>query len=135
MTKDKDLQDVFMKFHKKISAVLRKEAKKISLTMPQLETLRFVMEQKGSTMNDIAKHLGVTAPSATVMIEHLHKKKLVDRKFDSSDRRTVRVFPIDKDSKFFSLLIKFKARVFGEVFADLNDEDKKKLTVILKKLI
>ena len=133
--KDMDLQDVFMEFHKKISAEFRKEAKEISLTIPQLETLRFLVENKSSTMNDLAAYFKVKAPSATAMIEHLHKKGLVNRKVDPSDRRTVHVFPTAKAAKFFSFFTKIKVRVFDKVLAGLSVEDKKKLTVILKKLI
>jgi DNA-binding MarR family transcriptional regulator len=129
-----ELQDIFMKFHKKISVALRREAKDVALTIPQLEALRFVIEQKGSTMNDVAKHLGVTAPSATVMIEHLYDKKLIGRRINPSDRRTIHVFPTLKATKLFSSFMKIKIRVLNTMFANLNNEDRKKLVVILKKI-
>ena len=135
MIKDTELQDVFMKFHKKMSNALRKEAKSIPLTIPQLEALRFIIEQKGSNMRDIAAHLEVKAPSATTMIEHLHKKSLVNRRLDPADRRTVHVVPTAKALKFFSSFLKFKARVVGAMFAGLSENDGKQLTAILKKLI
>ncbi len=132
---DEELHDVFMEFYKRISIAFRKEAKNISLTIPQLETLRFVVEKKISTMNEIANHLGVTAPSATVMIEHLYKKKLIDRRLDAADRRTVRIISTNNASKIFSSFNRLKSKVFKTIFAGLEHEDRQKLITILKKLI
>jgi DNA-binding MarR family transcriptional regulator len=132
---DRELQYVFMQFHQKVTSAFRKEAKDMPFTIPQLEALRFVIEQKNPTMKDIASHLDVTAPSATAMIEQLSEKKLITRGFDSADRRTIHVFPTSKASKLFSLFAQIKARVFGEILSDLSSQDQKTLISILSKLI
>ena len=130
-----ELLEVFVRFHQKWIIALRKEAKNLPLTIPQIETLRFVIENEDSTMKDVAKHLYITAPSATAMIEHLFAKKLARRILDPADRRAVHIVPTPKAIELFSSLKKFKAKVFNDMLKGLSTEDKKILTKILTKII
>ncbi len=134
---DSELQDLFITLHQKLIVAFRKKMEDLEFTIPQMETLRFIFENKeeGPTMKDIAEYLSISAPSATSMIEQLAKKKLVIRKIDVGDRRTVRILSTPKALQIFSIFREIKANMFGDMLRKLRGDDKKQLTNILKKLI
>ncbi|MEI6042456.1 MAG: MarR family transcriptional regulator [bacterium] len=131
---ENELQDAFMKFHKKFVIGLRKEADNLHFTISQLEILRFVIENKNPTMKSIASHLDVTAPSATSLIETLYEKKLVNRKSDPKDRRGILISATPKTIKLFSMFKDIKVGIIREMLVPLTEEEKKQLTVILNKI-
>ncbi|MDD4989124.1 MAG: MarR family transcriptional regulator [Candidatus Pacebacteria bacterium] len=130
-----ELQDVFIAFHQKLIIAFRRKMEAMHFTFSQIETLRFIFEKKNPTMKNIADYLSISAPSATSMIESLANKKLITRKVDSKDRRTVRIVITPKASKLFTLFRGIKTKMFAEMLKNLNDNDKKQLTAILKKLV
>ena len=132
---DLELQDIFFMFHQKLIISFRKKMEDLKFTLPQMEALRFVLEKENPTMKDIATYLQISAPSATSMIEHLSDKKLITRRMNSKDRRTIHIFPTPKASKLFLLFKEVKGKMLSDMLKNLNDDDKKQLTIILKKLI
>lgn len=134
-TIDFELQDIFVTFHQRLVVSFRKKMEDLNFTLPQMEVLHFVLEKNKPTMKDIATHLSISAPSATSMIEHLSHKKLIRRKMDPKDRRTVHIFLTPKASKLFLSFIEMKSQIFGDMLKNLIDDEKKELATILKKLI
>jgi DNA-binding MarR family transcriptional regulator len=128
-------RDVFSAFHHKLIVSFRKKAECLDFTFPQIETLRFIVENKNPTMKDIAEYLRVSAPSATSAIEHLSHKKLVKRLVDKKDRRTVRITLTPKALKLFSVLKEVKNQVFSDMLKNLTHEEKEQLVHLIKKLI
>ena len=59
------------------------------LTIPQMNTLRMIKKQASTSIKDLAGALGVSAPSASVMVERLVEMALVSREQSHSDRREV----------------------------------------------
>lgn len=57
----------------------------------RFETLRFIDETGEPTMQDIARHLRVRAPSATSLIKHLMTMKLIVHVKRGEDKRVVRI--------------------------------------------
>lgn len=55
----------------------------------RLATLRFIGDRPSASMKDLADHLHVARPSATLLIDHLAAKGLVRRNADRRDRRGV----------------------------------------------
>jgi len=59
------------------------------LGVPQFRTLVYLSRQEGSSLSDVAEHLGLTAPSTSVMVDGLVSRGLVARQTHSGDRRRV----------------------------------------------
>jgi DNA-binding MarR family transcriptional regulator len=57
------------------------------LSLPQLRVLGHVSRNPGTGVSDVATHLDVTNPTASVLVDRLVKKNLLDRKEDPSERR------------------------------------------------
>jgi DNA-binding MarR family transcriptional regulator len=59
------------------------------LTLPQFRALVYLSRRQGSSLSDVAEHLGLTAPSTSVMVDGLVSRGLVARQVHPDDRRRV----------------------------------------------
>ena len=59
------------------------------LSLPEFRSLAFLGRNRGSTLGDVAAHVGMAAPSASKLIDGLVSSQLVTRETDAVDRRRV----------------------------------------------
>jgi DNA-binding MarR family transcriptional regulator len=59
------------------------------LTIPQFRSLLFLNRNPGSSLLDLASHLGLTSPTVCKMVDGLVADQLVTRQDSSQDRRKV----------------------------------------------
>ncbi len=59
------------------------------LSVPEFRTLGFLNRHAGSSLSDVADHIGLTLPSMSKLMDGLVERKLVTREFDPEDRRCV----------------------------------------------
>lgn len=59
------------------------------ITLPQLRALAYVSRQPGSTLGELAEHLAITAPSASVLADRLVKQGLLEARIPPENRRRV----------------------------------------------
>ncbi len=59
------------------------------LSPPQLRTLAYLHRSPGSCLFHVAEHLGVTRPTASVVVERLVRRGMVTRAADPQERRRV----------------------------------------------
>ena len=57
------------------------------LTVPQFRALLFAQRQPGDGVGDLAAHLGVTLPTASVTVSNLAKRGLLDVVASEGDKR------------------------------------------------
>ena len=100
----------------------------------RMQTLRYVAEMGEPTMQDIARYLRITAPSATSIIDHLETVGLLSRYRAGGDRRVVRVRITKKGEKSLATYRDRAIDTMKEVFAVLPDSDVAELGRILKRL-
>ena len=63
----------------------------LDLTVPQFRTLAFVNRNEGSSLLEVANHVGLTPPSMSKLVDGLIARGLMARKDDPDDRRRVRL--------------------------------------------
>jgi DNA-binding MarR family transcriptional regulator len=63
----------------------------LDLTVPQFRTLAFVNRNKGSSLSEVADHIGLTSPSASTLVDGLIQRGLMTREEHPGDRRRVRL--------------------------------------------
>jgi MarR family transcriptional regulator for hemolysin len=63
----------------------------LDLTVPQFRTLAFVNRNEGSSLWEVANHVGLTPPSMSRIVDGLIARGLMVRKDDPDDRRRVRL--------------------------------------------
>lgn len=59
------------------------------LSVTQFRVLAFVNRHGGTSLSDVADHIGLTLPSMSKLIDQLVTRRLVIREFDKVDRRRV----------------------------------------------
>lgn len=59
----------------------------LDLSVPQFRSLTFLNRHPGGSLSDLAEHLGVTRPTASVTVERLVQRGLVNRAEDPTERR------------------------------------------------
>ena len=60
-----------------------------SLSVPQFRLLAFLSRHPGSSLSEVAEHLGVTRATASAMTDRLVQRQLVDRAEDPQERRQI----------------------------------------------
>lgn len=86
------------------------------------ETLRFIAQRESPTMQDIAKHLRVTAPSATSLVRKLSSLGWIARRA-GKDKRIVRITLTAKGNKEVVRYRKQSERTMRRVFSKLHERD------------
>lgn len=61
------------------------------LTVPQFRALGFVDRHRGSSLSDVASHMGLALPSASRLVDGLIGRGLMSREEHPVDRRRVRL--------------------------------------------
>ncbi|MBI3300604.1 MAG: MarR family transcriptional regulator [Deltaproteobacteria bacterium] len=59
------------------------------LSVPQFRVLVFLYRHPGASLSSVAEHLGVTCPTASVLIDRLVRRGLVDRTDYPQERRRI----------------------------------------------
>jgi len=110
------------------------EEKNSFLSYIQFQTLSFLQKQKKPTMKEISKHIHITAPSATILIDNLVRMKLVSRIHDKIDRRIIRlIITTEGKEELKKGLIAAKKHLI-KIFSKLSEKDKNDLMRVLTKL-
>ena len=89
----------------------------------RFETLCFIAENEKPTMQDIAKQLRVTAPSATSLIRKLSSLGWVERVPLETDKRVVRISLTKKGTKELAGYRRRSETTMRKVFSKLPERD------------
>lgn len=106
-----------------------------AVSLVQIKILAFVLEKDNPTMNEIAKSLLITAPSATSAIQLLVKDGQLKRITDDTDRRVVRLKITSKGTAIFKKRRSDATKIIGKMLVDLKDREKNDFANILTKII
>lgn len=84
-----------------IRAEMRSQSASL-LSIPQFRTLGFLDRNPGSSLSDLAEHLGVTRATASAMVERLVQRGFVDRTADPKQRRQIVLKLTDDGSTYLN---------------------------------
>jgi len=81
---------------RKISRAYNSLCHKYGVTAVQSFVLFDLLEHDGSSVKDIASRIKLDSPAVTGIIDRLLKEKLVERKEDPTDRRSLQIYLTSK---------------------------------------
>jgi len=84
-----------------LKALYQKNLKFPNISFQQILAISTI-ENSGVEMSYFSKRLGIDNSTATRLIDGLEKKKLVERKRNSSDNRVIKVFLTKRGEKIYS---------------------------------
>jgi DNA-binding MarR family transcriptional regulator len=98
------------------------------------EALRFIEESGEPTMREVAKHLRVTAPSATSLVRKLSSLGWIKREPSGPDRRVVRIALTAAGRRELARYRTQAERTMRKVFSKLPERDLSHLRRVLRSL-
>lgn len=107
----------------------------INLTLIQLHGLLFIKENKNCQLSDLARAFSITLPTANSLVEKLINLKLVQKKQDKKDNRSIRLSLTKQGRHLIKKIVKQQKKCFSRLINKLNPKEKERLLSILKKLL
>lgn len=93
------------------------------LTMQQVRVLGHVVKSPGLIVNELGATLGVSAPTASGLVERLVEKGLVARADDAGDRRVKRLHATPAGLELMRDMDSMFGRALGVVLQELSADD------------
>jgi DNA-binding MarR family transcriptional regulator len=93
------------------------------LTLPEFRGLAFINRNPGCALNELAEHVGLEAPSASKLVEHLVQRGLVKREADPADRRRVRLQLLARGQRSINTAFEHTREFLAEQLAHLSDAE------------
>ena len=93
------------------------------LTPPQFRVLDYLRSNPGASLSEVADHLGVRQPTASVTVFRLVRDKLVRRATDPSERRRIALNLTDQGSKLIGETRSALRRRLSGMLAEIKPND------------
>jgi DNA-binding MarR family transcriptional regulator len=99
----------------------------------RFQTMRYIEDNEGPTMQDVASYLRIKAPSATSLIAHLVGHRFV-RRIVGKDKRVTRLYLTGLGKKKLAEHQKRSNITMRKVFSEFNESEVRELARILRHL-
>ena len=109
--------------------------KDVSISTAQMTLLDWISTSPGCGVQDIANALKQTAPTISVGVRILEKSKLVERKSNPLDRRSVQFFLTPKGDVLKKQIQRYQHRKFQLLLSGLIPQEQERLLKLLEKAI
>ena len=100
----------------------------------QSELLYQLLQYDGQTHQQLAKQLGVSSPTVTILVDELVKKGLVTRQVDQRDGRIKRVFLTDAARAIEAAGKTIKQAIDTKLLAGFSVDERRQLEAYLDRL-
>jgi DNA-binding MarR family transcriptional regulator len=107
----------------------------LDMSTPQLKALLLISEEEGIRMRELARRLGGSFSNATVLVDRLVDRGLVERLADPQDRRVVLVRVADEGQQLIEQLVTSWRTLSTPLLEALAPEDLTKVHEALRVLL
>jgi DNA-binding MarR family transcriptional regulator len=107
----------------------------LDLSFSQFEILRFVGQNPGCHLQDVAEGVGLTPPSISVSIRHLEKENWLERRNDPNDGRATCIYISGKTKNAFKTALKNQAKIINIFLKELSPKEQDQLQGLMEKAI
>jgi len=105
------------------------------ISQPQFWALEYLSRKGDCLMGELAAFLNISRPAATGLIDRLIAQKMVVRRMDQKDRRTVLVGVTPKGKKIVAGIWEQKRRSMVKVFSRISAHDRRQYLDILERVV
>ncbi len=123
--------------HRLVSSVIKLRTDALmqgKITFPQHIALEILSVEKSLKMKAVAKALRVSLPAATGLINRLVVMKMVERVYDTNDRRVIYIILTPKGKETLERIRKTRRKAIEEIFGVLSQEERQTYLGILRKI-
>jgi len=94
------------------------------ITLPQLLILELLSRQGASKMTDLAKFMKVTTAASTGIVQRLVLLGYVQREYDQSDRRIIRIKLSTKGTELLKKISQQRTQSVTKIFGQISENDR-----------
>jgi DNA-binding MarR family transcriptional regulator len=94
------------------------------ITLPQLLILELLSRQGVSKMTDLAKYMKVSTAASTGIVQRLVLLGYVQREYDQSDRRIIRIKLSAKGSEVLKKINQQRTQSVTKIFGQISENDR-----------
>ncbi|MBN2268135.1 MAG: MarR family transcriptional regulator [Acholeplasmataceae bacterium] len=131
---DFKLTAVLFRAMQHVQSVIAKDIESYGLNSTEFGTLEMLYHKGPRTIQTISKRLLMANSSMTYTIDKLEKKKYVSRCKDDNDRRNTEISLTNSGKTYISTILKTHEETLRELYKILNEEEKRLLIDLMKKL-
>ena len=129
------LSHQLVELYEKLSSWEQGVVKNSGLSTAQMHTIEIVGHSESLRMKELAKKMGVTTGTLTVMVDRLEQQGLLQRQAHETDRRSYLIVLTDKGKKLFAKHHQHHLDLTREITALLSSGEQKQFSTILEKII
>ena len=103
------------------------EVERLELSLSQIKTLMFMSDHEPETLKAISEEVGLSLPGVSRAIDGLHKRGMVKRVEDTTDRRAKRVSLTAKGRRTVEGLMELRLAGLRDFLDQLSDDEREAL--------
>lgn len=130
-----ELTAMMMQVHRLLRQRNVPAIRRMGVSILQLHGLLAVREKPGMTMKELAEHLAVTSPTATVFVARLEQQGLLRRAHDTKNRKIVRITLTEDGRAIAEGAYRHFEEAFRSIFGKLSKTELQQLNNIFGHLI
>ena len=134
-TPSSGIVELLFEFQRKIYGAIKTDIKGLNCSVPQMDILRFLSEHESLTLTELASHVGVSKPSASVMIDTMERHGLIARTVPENDRRSIAIRLTPKSRKLVEAIAEKKKQLIEKLLEKLETPERKRLEALLTALL
>ena len=130
-----ELSRLLIEFYERFNNWEHEVVADTGLTPAQVHAVEIIGHMEAPKMNALAKKLGVTMGSLTVMIDRLEKLKLAKRQRNPKDRRSYEIVLMKKGQKLFAEHERKHNHLTNELCSCFSEAEEAEFVTLLNKMI
>jgi DNA-binding MarR family transcriptional regulator len=138
MSETARLSHQLVELYEKLSSWEQDVVKSSGLSTAQMHAIEIVgHETRGASlrMKELAKKMGVTTGTLTVMVDRLERQGLLKRTPHETDRRSSLITLTEKGQALFAEHHQYHLHLTEEITATLSSEEQVQFSAVLEKII
>ncbi len=135
LTRIEKLSHQLVEWYEKMSFWEQDVLRGSGLSTAQMHTVEIVGHGVSLQMKELARKMGVTTGTLTVMVDRLEEQGLLQRTPHETDRRSWLIELTEKGQVLFDQHHQYHLRLTEEVTSTLSSEEQEMFSVILEKIV
>lgn len=123
------------RIHRQLSSQILSELNKNKLTPAQCRLLYILLDKSVCTVTEVARELYVTPSAITAITDRLTRRKMIKRRRDSHDRRTVEISITDKGKDIITKIGQQAEDFYIPILKSLGKEDVEELIRLQRRIV
>jgi DNA-binding MarR family transcriptional regulator len=132
---EKNLTHTLLEFYEKMNSWEHSVVRDSDISHTQMHAIEIIGHHRNLKISELARRMGVTTGTTTVMVDRLEQKGLVSRRPYENDRRAYSLVLTDEGWAYFEEHQVIHHKLTQEIISELDEAEIRSLYEILEKAI